>query len=137
MANRKDFNKPLKLKEKRTFSDEFKRSKVQEIEKGISRVSEICKTYQVSSTSVYRWIHKYGKNVEKSTKTIVEAESDTRKIQELKNEVLQLEQSIGQKQVKLDFLYKMIERIEEEYQIDVKKKFGERPSSGSGKTGKS
>lgn len=74
--------------------------------------------------------------MKKGTKTIVETESDTRKLQKLKNEIAELERKLGQKQVELDFNSKMIELAEEEYQIDIKKKFGGKQSSGSGKTEK-
>ena len=71
----------------------------------------------------------------KGVRTIVEAESDTRKLLELKAKVAELERIIGQKQVLLDFKDKMIELAEEAYGVDIKKKFGNEPSSGAGSTG--
>jgi hypothetical protein len=67
----------------------------------------------------------------------VESKSDTRKLLEMKKRIAELEQIIGQKQVLLDFKEKMIELAEEEYGVDIKKKFTEKRLSTSGKTGKS
>jgi hypothetical protein len=41
---------------------------------------------------------------------------------------------VGQKQLQIDFQLKMIELAEKPYGVDNKKKFGDAPSSGSGKT---
>jgi len=48
--------------------------------------------------------------------------------------VKELEQVVGQKQIEIDFLNKLIEIAGEEMQIDLKKKFFTKPSSGSGST---
>lgn len=134
MAHRKNPNPSTKIKQRRTFSESFKREKVHEIETGITRVCELCKEYEVSSTAIYKWIHKYSKNMKKATKTVVESKSDTRKLQELKQRVAELERMVGQKQIEVDFMSKMIELAEEEYQVDIKKNFGGEPFNGSGKT---
>jgi Spy/CpxP family protein refolding chaperone len=73
----------------------------------------------------------------KNVKQVVEAKSDSQKIAALKAQVKELERIIGEKQVKLDFQDKMIEIAEETYQIDIKKKFSGKRSSGTGSTGKS
>lgn len=119
---------------KRYFSEGFKRKKVEEIEKNVSKVSEICKEYQVSHVAVYKWIYKYSAMRKKGEKQIVESESDTRKLIELKEKIKELERIIGQKQIQLDFKDKMIELAEEEYKVDIKKKLASKLSSGSGET---
>ena len=72
----------------------------------------------------------------KGLKQVVEAKSDTRKLLLLKEQIKELERTIGQKQIKIDFLEKMIELSEEEYNIDIKKKATMPPLAGSGLTGK-
>ncbi len=67
-------------------------------------------------------------------KQIVEAKSDTIKIQQLKQQIKELEQVIGQKQLLIDFQQKVMELAEDEYGVDIKKKFGKKPYSGSGTT---
>jgi hypothetical protein len=73
----------------------------------------------------------------KGERQIVERKSDTRKIAELKDRIKELEQIVGQKQLKIDFQEKMIEIAEEMYQIQIKKKLNSKQSSGSGVTGTS
>ncbi|WP_415499565.1 transposase, partial [Aquirufa ecclesiirivi] len=60
MANKKSFLQSVSQRRLRHFSDSFKIEKVREIEQGRTRVSEICKQYEVSGTNVYKWISKFG-----------------------------------------------------------------------------
>ena len=120
----------------RYFSEDFKRKKVREIEQNLVTMTEIVREYQVSRTAVYKWIYKYSAMRKKGVKQVVEAKSDTVKIARLREEVQQMEQVVGQKQIRIDFLEKMIELAEKDYGIDIKKKYSFTPSSGSGQTGK-
>ena len=138
MANLQSYEKlTIRERQNRYFSEDFKRKKVSEIERNLSRVSDICREYQVSRTAVYKWIYHYSGMRKKNVKQVVEAKSDSQKIAALKAQVKELERIIGEKQVKLDFQDKMIEIAEETYQIDIKKKFSGKRSSGTGSTGKS
>ena len=121
----------------RSFSDDFKRRKVREIERNMSSVADICKTYSVSRTSVYRWIYKYSAMAKKQVKQVVEAKSDTQKIKALEDRIKELERVVGQKQLLLEFKDKMIEIAEATYNVDIKKKVGSKLSSGTTTTGKS
>ena len=138
MANLKDYEK-LTSRERqiRYFSEDFKRKKVSEIEKNLIGVSALCREYQVTRSSVYKWIYKYSRMRKKGVKQVVEAKSDSQKIAALRAQVKELERIIGEKQVKLDFQEKMIEIAESEYKVDIKKKFSGKPSSGTGPKGKS
>jgi transposase len=108
----------------RSFSEAFKKGKVRELERNLSSISDICRTYSVSRTSVYKWIYKYSIMAKKQVKQVVEAKSDTQKIKALEHRIKELERIIGQKQLLLDFKDKMIELAEEDYQVDIKKKIG-------------
>lgn len=130
------FNEELKASYSRYFSTEFKKQRVRELEKNLISISDICKTYHVSRTSVYRWIYKYSAMAKKQAKQVVEPKSDTKKIQLLEERIKELEQALGQKQMMIDIKDKMIEIAEETYHIDIKKKLASRASSGSGTTGK-
>ncbi|MBB3186106.1 transposase [Microbacter margulisiae] len=122
---------------RRKFSDNFKIQKVREIETGQTKVSEICSQYQVAYKNVYLWIDKFGSmKKDKGERMIVETQSDTRQLIELKKRISELERIIGQKQILIDFQDKMIELAEETYGVDIKKKFFSTPSSTSGQTGK-
>jgi transposase len=128
----KEHQQSKRLRTHRYFSEDFKKKKVREIEKNLTTVSQICKEYDVSSPAVYKWIYKYSINMKKGEVQIVEAKSDTVKIQNLKEQIKELERIIGQKQIVIDFQQKMIEIAENEFGIDIKKKYGSKPLPGSG-----
>lgn len=138
MANLKDYEKlTTRERQVRYFSEDFKRKKVSEIERNLAKVSEICREYQVTRAAVYKWVYKYSKMRKRSERQVVESGSDSRKILALKEQVKELERIIGEKQVKLDFQEKMIDLAEQEYKVDIKKKFSGKRSSGTGSKGKS
>lgn len=136
MAKLQDFSKEASQRVNRYFSESFKRKKVREIEKNLSTVAEISKEYEVSTTAIYKWLDKYSRNRKRGVKQVVELMSDTRKIQDLKAKIRELEQLVGQKQFEIEFKNKMIDIAEEMYDIDIKKKLGSKPLPGSGSTGK-
>jgi transposase len=133
MATIQEFEK-MSVRERRTryFSNSFKQKKVSEIERNLVTISELCAEYQVSRTAVYQWIYKFSKMRKKKEKQVVESKSDTRKIAELQQKIKDLERLVGQKQVEVEFLNKMIELTEEDLNIDIKKKGSFKPSSGTG-----
>lgn len=125
MATPEGFLKLTRLeRQNRYFSEDFKRKVVNDLDRKIIRMSEVVSTYQVSSAAVYKWIYKYSTMRKQGKKMVVEAESDTRKINQLQNKIRELEQAVGQKQVKIDYLEKMIELTEEDLKIKIKKKDG-------------
>lgn len=136
MANLEQFNLTQRERQLRAFSPEFKRKKVQEIESKVTTISEISRQYSVRPSSIRKWLKLYSTQYQTGIRTIVESESDTKKIIELQKKIADLERLVGQKQIQLDFTSKMIELAEEYYGVDIKKKFESKPSSGSGDTEK-
>ncbi len=134
MATRDQFKMTTAQRRRRHFSDSFKIQKVRELETGRTKVSELCFQYEVAYNTVYRWLNKFGSMKNKKERLIIEADSDTKQLLELKKKVAELERIIGQKQVMLDFKDKMIELAEETYGVDIKKKFTTSPSNSSGGT---
>jgi transposase len=132
MATRKNYRLTTEERSRRSFSESFRIKKVREIETGITKVSEICKAYEVSDTSVYNWIKKFGIMKDKKEKMIVESESDTQELLALRKRIAELERTIGQKQLLIDFKDKMIDIAEEMYGVDIKKKLSDQLSSTSG-----
>jgi transposase-like protein len=120
----------------RYFSEDFKKKKVRELERNITSIPDICRTYSVSRTSVYRWIYKYSVMAKKQVKQVVEAKSDTQRIKALEARIKELERIVGQKQLLLEFQDKMIEIAEADYDVDIKKKIGSKLSFGTTSTGK-
>lgn len=137
MGTIKEYEK-LSVEERRNrqFSEDFKRKKVSELDRNLVTISELCREYQISRTSVYRWTYLYSRMKKKAVKQVVEAKSDSRKLLQMKEEIKELQRIIGEKQILLDFKDKMIELAEGKYGVDIKKKFSGEPSSGTGATGK-
>lgn len=132
MATKDNYDFIIRSRHNRYFSESFRKRRVREIERKLVTVGEVSREYNVSRTSIYRWIYKYSRHLNRQSKQIVELKSDTRKILELKKKIKELEQIVGQKQILIEFQEKMIEIAEKEYNVDIKKKFGSKPSSTSG-----
>lgn len=120
----------------RYFSEEFKRKKVEELDKKVCTIAEICREYSVSATAVYKWIYRYSVMKKKGVKMVIEPLSDTTKIEALKKHIAELEQLLGQKQFEVEFMQKQMQIASEQYGIDFKKKRSGQRSPGSGNTGK-
>ncbi|HAE86575.1 TPA: transposase [Candidatus Marinimicrobia bacterium] len=124
----------IHLRPQRTFTEEFKKARVKEYETGEFTVNEISSLYSIQRTVIYRWIHKYSVYNKKKIRVVEMEESSTKKISELTTRIGELERMLGQKQIKIDLLEKMIELAREELGIDVKKNFSTPALTGSGKT---
>lgn len=122
--------KVLHEKYNRTFSDEFKKSVVKDLEKGIVKIKDICELHNVTRVSVYRWLYLFS-NTPKGAKTVVQMESEAQKTKELYDRVSKLERVIGQKQLEIDYLSKLIEISSEELGFDLKKKAEQKLLNGS------
>jgi transposase len=132
MERNGNFNEERHVKQCRYFSIDFKKKRIHELENNLVSISDICKVHNVSRTSVYKWLYKYSNMAKKQVRQVVEAKSDTKKINYLEDRIKELERIVGQKQLLIDFQDKMIEIAESTYEVDIKKKFGSKPSSGIG-----
>jgi len=111
------------VKRHRTFSIAFKQEKVKQLEQKQIAVGQICGLYEVSRTAVYKWIRLYGSVKQKGERVVVEKESEATKTLELLKKVAELERLLGQKQVEVEYLKKVIEFGSEVTKTDIKKKF--------------
>ena len=128
--------KRITLRNSRVFSAEFKQTLVQDYEKGQFSVSELSKLYQIHTTIIYRWIQKYSSYNKRKIKVVEMADSSKQKLKDLQKRVEELERAVGQKQLNIDFLEKMIELANTLYGIDIKKNSDTPPSTGSDQTSK-
>ncbi|MCU7695594.1 transposase [Haoranjiania flava] len=122
------------LKKQRTFSDDFKREIVSLFESGKFSVLQLEKLYGIANAVIYNWIYKFSTFNEKGIRIVEMKTSSTNKVKELEQKIKQLEQIVGQKQIQIDFLEKMIDLAKDELDIDVKKNYSTPPSSGSAST---
>lgn len=114
------------VKRIRSFSTEFKKEKVKQIDEGKITVTQLSRIYEVSATAVYKWIRQYSRYSGQNEKVVVEKLSEGAKTIELLKKIAELEQLVGQKQVELEYLKKVIEFGSELTDTDIKKKFESR-----------
>lgn len=114
----------------RVFSDALKKKAVKDIEAGIASVSNVCREYDVSSKSVYRWLNKYSRHLQSGKKLVLQMDSEAYKTKELEKRVMELEAALGRKQLEVDFLNQLFEQGKKELGVDLKKKFSTPPFTG-------
>jgi transposase-like protein len=110
-------------KRRRTFSAAFKQEKVRQIEQKQITVSQLCRLYDVTRSAIYKWINLYGSLKQQGERVVVEKESEGKKTAELLKKVAELEQLLGQKQVEIEYLKKVVEFGSEMTKTDIKKKY--------------
>ena len=120
-----------KIRKSRRYSIEFKQSIVNLFERGEYSVPQIEKLYGIGTTQIYSWIYKYSAFNEKCVRIVEMKDSNQNKVKELQNRLKELEQIVGQKQIAIDYLEKMIEVAKEDFDIDIKKNYSLQQSSGS------
>ena len=108
------------------FSESFKKEKVKQIQEKKITVLQLSRIYEVSTTAIYKWIRKYSKYAGKNERIVVEKESEGEKTMQLLKKIAELEQLLGQKQVELEYLKKVIEFGSELTETDIKKKYKSR-----------
>lgn len=119
------------IRKKRHYSEEFKREIVTIYESGKFSVSQLEKLYGIHNVTIYNWIYKFSTFNEKGCRVIEMKTSSMSKLKELEQKVRDLEQAVGQKQIKIDYLEKMIDIAKDELKIDIKKNFNTSQSTGS------
>lgn len=123
------------IRKSRRYSEEFKRKIVKDFENGNFSVLDLSRLHHIDPQTVYNWINKY--SVPSNGVEIVEMkQSSTKKLKDLESRIKELERAVGQKQLYIDYLEKMMEIAKEDLGIDIKKNFGTPPSNGSGRTEK-
>jgi len=129
-------NKQL-IRKHRVYSKDFKVHLVALYEKGKFSVLQLSSLYGVAFCVIYRWIYQYSSLNEKGCRIVEMKKSSTEKLKLLEQRVRELEQIVGQKQIKIDFLEQMIDTAGKQLEVDIKKKFFTPPSNGSGNTARS
>jgi transposase-like protein len=128
-ANLKSINKA------RRFSEDFKKSIVAEFEKGNLSVLQLSRLHSVHFQTIYNWIYKFSTFNEKGYRIIEMEDSTSKRLKDQEIRIRELERAVGQKQLKIDYLEKLIEVAGEDLGMDLKKNSGTKPLSGTPKTG--
>lgn len=96
------------------YSYAFKKSVLAEVENGLISINQASIRYQISRSTIQQWMKKYG-NLDKKLRDMG-GKSAKQEIQELRKQIKKLK---TQKII----LETAIEIVEDEYGVDVKKKF--------------
>jgi transposase len=129
MVKKQEKAKFLNDKINRTFSEELKKAKIKEVEKGGLKISVLCKELGISRTTAYKWLYLYS-SLEKGVKMVVQMESEAQKTLYLQSRIAELERIVGQKQMEIDYLHKAFELGSLELGYDLKKKYAPQPWNG-------
>lgn len=124
------------IRKQRKYSDEFKKNIVDSFEKGEFSVPQLEKIYGIRNALIYNWVYKFSSFNEKGCRIVEMESSNQNKVKELVNKVKELEQIVGQKQIAIDYLEKMIELAKTDLNIDIKKNYSLPPLVGSDLTKK-
>lgn len=115
--------KGKKLIIRRSFSEDFKRTIVHEFESGNFTVLELSRLHNVGFQCIYNWIRKYSTIKQPDTVIVEMKKSSTQKLKQLEKEKKELYQKLGEKQIVIDYLEKIIELGDKHYKTDLKKNF--------------
>lgn len=121
----------LEIKGRRIFSEAVKRSVIKELVSKRTTIKNVMAEHQVSAQSVYRWLYRYSPQHQPQCTLVVQMKSEETKNQEHQKRIAELERIVGQKQLEIDFLNKLIEIGSKELDFDFKKNFSPKPSNGS------
>jgi transposase-like protein len=124
------------LRQRRTFSPTLRKDIVRLIESGKISVAAASREYDVSKTTIYRWIYRYSTYNKKGAVLVVDKDSQAEKLKQMQQKIAELEQAVGHKQMQIDYYEKFIDLASEEVGEDLKKKYGSAASSGSSTTNK-
>lgn len=123
-----------KLGKRKIYSEQIKRKVVDEFRSGRRTALELADLYHCHPQTIYNWIYKYSPGDSPQVNVVEMSESTDQKVKDLQAKIAELERLVGRKQIKVDFLEKMIELAESEYDLDLKKSSSSKQSSGSGGT---
>lgn len=120
------------INKSRRYDEVFKKHLVFLFEGGKYSVRQLERLYGVGDSTIYRWIYKYSTFNEPGVRVVELKKSDMDKVRSLEKKVKELEQLLGQKQIKIEYLEKMIDLAKTELDIDIKKNYNTPQSTTSG-----
>jgi transcriptional regulator NrdR family protein len=98
---------------------------VEEVESGLISIVGAQKLYGIpGNATISEWIQKYGINQKIERTVYVMSSDEERELIRLRKENRRLEKALEDKEIKVLALESLVELIEEEYHVDVKKNFG-------------
>lgn len=131
-----EIKQKLQIRERRIFSADVKKKAVKDLTSKRTTIKALMTEHQISHQSVYQWLYKYSPYHEQKCTLVVQMKSEENKNSELQKRVAELERVVGQKQLEIDFLNKLLEVGSWELGFDLKKNFNTPSSNGTAGTAK-
>ncbi len=119
--------KKTQLRPKKYFSEAVKKQVVKDIEQGLCTVLRASQELCVHQTTIYPWIYKYSRYLQRNRIMVVQEKSEAYQSKELEKRIQELEASLGRKQLEIELLNKVIELANDEYKTDLKKNLQKKP----------
>ena len=114
-----------KLQTKRRYSRTFKQARVDDFEKGIFTVGQLCRMYGIRTSTMYNWLAIYTRFPKEKTAVIVEVpNSQTEKVKQMERRIAELERNLGRKQIQLDYYECLLEELADQGVAVEKKRPG-------------
>jgi transposase-like protein len=133
---RHESKQKLEIRERRVFSEELKKKAVKDLVTKRTTIRALMAEHQVSHQAIYSWLYKYSPHHEQKCTLVVQMKSEEVKNEDLRARIAELERVVGQKQLEIDFLNKLLEVGSSELGFDLKKNFSTPPSNGTATTSK-
>ncbi|MCA1752560.1 MAG: transposase [Flavobacteriales bacterium] len=108
-------------RQRRRFSEDFRKEQVKLIESGERTLAEVCKLYEVKRDSVLRWLKRYGAK-KLPDRILITNGKEYDRIKTLESEVKKLKEIIGDQKVQLVIQEEFIRLAEDKLGEDFKKK---------------
>ena len=124
----------LEIRAHRIFSEGLKKQIVKDLVSKRLTLRQVVLEHQVSRTSVYQWLYRYSPVHKQKCTLVVQMESEEQKKYALQQRIAELERIVGQKQLEVDYLNKLLEVGSKELGFDLKKSFSLPLSNGTGTT---
>lgn len=121
----------LEIGERRIFTEELKKKVVKDLVSKRTTFKSVMVQHQVSANTVYRWLYKYSPYHEQKCTLVVQMKSEELQSHELRQRLGELERIVGQKELGIDFLNKLLEVGSSELGFDLKKSFSSPPLNGT------
>ena len=108
------------------YSNCFKEKVVQEVSSG-SSISSVCRRYGIKGgATVQSWLRKFGRKELLNTVIRVKMRSEEDRVKQLEDENRRLKIALADATLAQDVLETLVGVVNEHYQTDVKKKFGQK-----------
>ncbi len=93
---------------------------------------QLSRLHRIPNQTIYNWIQKFSTFNDRTYQVVEMKDSTSERLKRQEQRIKELERIIGQKQINIDFLEKMIELAKEDLDIDIKKNYSTPQSTGSG-----